>query len=172
MPHCATSAWRAPQMGLPRSPDCTTTRSHFRAHGEQWSPGATTYTREHPQLEYANGRPGVTNPPTTFYGRVVSNSNRRASLEVLRAEAHEELDTVIHERLLAGEDPWHFMDELPTVDELVVYLLRADAIAAHDGQSPTSTREYRLLRQIALDHPALTSTVWRMLPARALRDAS
>ena len=57
---------------------------------------------------------------------------RRASLEVLRAEASQELETVIHERLLAGEDPWQFMEELPTVDELVVYLLRAEAIAAND----------------------------------------
>lgn len=87
----------------------------------------------------------------------------KASLEVLRAEAHQELDTVIHERLLAGEDPWTFMEELPTVDELVVYLLRADAINANGGQHPSPTREYRVLRQIALEHPALTTTVWRML---------
>ena len=87
----------------------------------------------------------------------------RASLEVLRAEAHEELDTVIHERLLAGEDPWEFMDEIPTVDELVVYLLRADSINANDGQMPSPTRDYRVLRQIALEHPALTPTVWRMI---------
>ncbi|RNE63995.1 tryptophan synthase subunit alpha [Cryobacterium tepidiphilum] len=87
----------------------------------------------------------------------------KASLEVLRAEAHQELDTVIHERLLAGEDPWAFMEELPTVDELVVYLLRADAINANGGQHPSPTREYRVLRQIALEHPALTTTVWRML---------
>jgi hypothetical protein len=87
----------------------------------------------------------------------------RASLEVLRAEAHEELETVIHERLLAGEDPWDFMDDIPSVDELVVYLLRADAINANDGQLPSPTREYRVLRQIALEHPALTRTVWRMI---------
>jgi hypothetical protein len=87
----------------------------------------------------------------------------RVSLELLRAEAHEELDTVIHERCLAGEDPWEFMEELPTVDELVVYLLRADAITANDGQRPSPTREYRVLRQIALEHPALTRTVWRLL---------
>jgi hypothetical protein len=86
-----------------------------------------------------------------------------ASLEVLRAEAHQERDTVIHERLLAGEDPWAFMDELPTIDELVVYLLRADAINANDGQLPSPTREFRVMRQIALQHPALTQTVWRML---------
>ena len=87
----------------------------------------------------------------------------RASLEVLRAEASEELRTVVHERLLAGEDPWAFMEELPTVDELVVYLLRADAIAADDGVIPTAARDYRVLRQIALEHPELTSTVWRLI---------
>lgn len=88
---------------------------------------------------------------------------RRASLEVLRAEASEELHTVMHERLLAGEDPWSFMEELPTVDELVVYLLRADAIEANDGARPSPTRDYRVLRQIALEHPELTSTVWRLI---------
>ena len=88
---------------------------------------------------------------------------QRASLEVLRAEAAEELETVVHERLLAGEDPWDFMEELPTVDELVVYLLRADAINADDGARPSATREYRVLRQIALAHPPLTSTVWRLI---------
>jgi hypothetical protein len=93
----------------------------------------------------------------------------RASLEVLRAEAREELDTVVHERLLAGEDPWAFMEELPTVDELVVYLLRADAINADDGRYPSPTREFRVLRQIALDHPALTGTVWRMLGLHGAR---
>src|SRR5450830_544490 len=87
----------------------------------------------------------------------------RASLEVLRAEARDELDTVIRERLLAGEDPWSFLDELPTLDELVVYLLRADAINTNAGQLPSPTREYRVLRQIALEHPALTRTVWRLL---------
>ena len=87
----------------------------------------------------------------------------RASLEVLRAEAHQELETVIHERCLAGEDPWDFMQELPTVDELVVYLLRADAIAADDGHRPSATREFRVLRQIARAHPPLTRTVWRLL---------
>jgi hypothetical protein len=88
---------------------------------------------------------------------------RRESLEVLRAEAAEELDTVIHERLRSGEDPWAFMEELPTIDELVVYLLRADAIAVDDGKRPTAAREYRVLRQIALEHPPLTSTVWRLI---------
>lgn len=82
---------------------------------------------------------------------------------MLRAEAAQELETVVHERLLAGEDPWEFMEQLPTVDELVVYLLRADAITANDGVSPSPTREYRVLRQIALAHPPLTRTVWRLI---------
>jgi hypothetical protein len=55
------------------------------------------------------------------------------------------------------------MEELPTVDELVVYLMRAEAIELNDGVRPMPAREYRVLRQIALEHPALTPTVWRML---------
>ena len=82
---------------------------------------------------------------------------------MLRAEAAQELETVVHERLLAGEDPWDFMEQLPSVDELVVYLLRADAIIANDGALPGPTREYRVLRQIALAHPPLTRTVWRLI---------
>ncbi|GAA2244732.1 tryptophan synthase subunit alpha [Herbiconiux moechotypicola] len=87
----------------------------------------------------------------------------RASLEVLRAEAGDELATIVQERLLAGEDPWDFMEELPTVDELVVYLLRADNIAADGGRKPSPARDYRVMRQIALEHPALTRTVWRLI---------
>ncbi len=88
---------------------------------------------------------------------------RRASLEVLRAEASQELETVIHERLMSGEDPWDFMEELPEIDELVVYLLRSEAISANGGQRPSQTRDYRVLRQIALQHPELTNTVWLLL---------
>ncbi|MEA9985479.1 tryptophan synthase subunit alpha [Subtercola sp. RTI3] len=82
---------------------------------------------------------------------------------MLRAEAREELDTVVNDRLRSGEDPWEFVHEMPSTDELVVYLLRADAITANDGQRGSSAREYRLLRQIALQYPELTTTVWRML---------
>lgn len=88
---------------------------------------------------------------------------RGASLEVLRAEAHDELQTVIMARARGGEDPWDFMTELPTVDELVVWMLRAEVIRADDGRQPSPARDSRLLRQIALDHPELTTTVWRML---------
>lgn len=92
-----------------------------------------------------------------------TRSRRGASLEVLRAEAHDELQTVILARAREGEDPWDFMSELPSVDELVVWMLRADRIRDDGDRLPTPSRDYRLLRQIALDHPALTTTVWSML---------
>ncbi|MFN3706678.1 tryptophan synthase subunit alpha [Microcella sp.] len=96
---------------------------------------------------------------------------RRASLEVLRAEAADELATVVHERARGGEDPWDFMSEIPTVDELVVWMLRADRIAADGGRRPSPGTDYRMLRQIALSYPDLTPTVWSMI-GRLDRDAS
>ena len=92
-----------------------------------------------------------------------TRNRRGASLEVLRAEAHDELQTVIVSRARDGDDPWDFMSELPTVDELVVWMLRAERIRADGDRLPDRARDYRLLRQIALDHPALTTTVWTML---------
>lgn len=92
-----------------------------------------------------------------------TRSRRGASLEVLRAEAHDELQTVVFSRAREGEDPWDFMSELPTVDELVVWMLRAERIHDDGDRLPNRARDYRLLRQIALDHPALTTTVWSML---------
>ncbi|MGP6169837.1 tryptophan synthase subunit alpha [Microbacterium sp. A196] len=100
---------------------------------------------------------------------------RRASLEVLRAEASDERAVLIQERLLNGEDPWEFMEDLPTVDELVVFLLRAENIAANNGVRPNSARNYRVMRQIALEYPELTPAVWRLLDEGAryrLWDAS
>jgi hypothetical protein len=88
---------------------------------------------------------------------------RRASLEVLRAEAHDELGTVVLERLHAGEDPWSFMEELPSVDELVVMTLRAEMIRRNDSRRPTAEVDYRMLRQIALAYPELTTTCWRLI---------
>ncbi|WP_127473606.1 tryptophan synthase subunit alpha [Microbacterium sulfonylureivorans] len=88
---------------------------------------------------------------------------RRASLELLRAEASDELAVVIAERLRAGEDPWDFMDDLPTVDELVVFTLRAENIEENGGSRPNAARHYRVLRQIALEYPPLTHAVWRLL---------
>lgn len=92
-----------------------------------------------------------------------SNLPGRASLELLRAEATDELSVLIDERLRAGEDPWDFMEDIPSVDELVVLLLRAENIAGDGGNRPTASRNYRVLRQIALDYPPLTRAVWRIL---------
>lgn len=88
---------------------------------------------------------------------------RRASLEVLRAEALDELSTVVFERLRAGEDPWAFMEQIPSVDELVILTLRAELIRADNGRRPDRAVDYRMLRQIALAYPALTETVWSMI---------
>lgn len=96
---------------------------------------------------------------------------RRASLEVLRAEANDELATVVVERLRAGEDPWAFMDEIPTVDEIVVLTLRAEYIVADNSRRPTPEVDARILRQIALAYPDLTPTVWAMLDRRMAASA-
>ena len=90
---------------------------------------------------------------------------RRASVEVLRAEAEDELDSLKIERLRAGEDPWDFMEELPTVDELVVFTLRAEHIVADGGLRPTHARNQRLLRMIAAQYPELAPAVENMLGA-------
>jgi hypothetical protein len=94
---------------------------------------------------------------------------RRASLEVLRAEAGDELSTIVFERLRSGEDPWEFMQELPTVDELVVLTLRAELIRADNDRLPNAEVDYRMLRQIALAYPALSPTVWSLLDAEPTR---
>ena len=88
---------------------------------------------------------------------------RRASLEVLRAEAADELAVLVQERLHGGEDPWDFMEELPSVDELVVFLLRAEEIQENGGVRPDEARNFELLRRIALDYPELTPVVWGLL---------
>lgn len=88
---------------------------------------------------------------------------RRASVELLRAEAADELAALVHERLRAGEDPWEFMDDLPTIDELVVFTLRAEHIEADGGLRPTHARNQRLLREIAAEYPELTRAVWRLI---------
>ncbi len=92
-----------------------------------------------------------------------SSLPRRASLELLRAEASDELSVLIEERVRSGEDPWEFMEDLPSVDELVVLTLRAENISSDGGARPSAARNYRVLRQIALQHPELTRAVWRLL---------
>ena len=88
---------------------------------------------------------------------------------MLRAEESDELTTVVFERLRSGEDPWDFMQELPTVDELVVLTLRAELIRADNERRPSVEVDYRMLRQIALAYPALSSTVWTLLDTERTR---
>ncbi len=82
---------------------------------------------------------------------------------MLRAEALDELSTVVFERLRAGEDPWAFMEQIPSVDELVVLTLRAELIRADNDRMPDRAVDCRMLRQIALAYPGLTNTVWSMI---------
>jgi hypothetical protein len=104
------------------------------------------------------------------------NSRVPVSVELLRQEARDELSAVVEFRCRQGDDPWDFLPELPTVDEHVVLTLREETIeshrlseerarAYHPSADPERAAqfEYQLLRRIALDHPALTRTVWGML---------
>lgn len=99
-----------------------------------------------------------------------------STLERLRQDARDELAALIELRCRLGEDPWAFLPELPSVDEQVVATLReerlqedrwslARARAYHPAARPGEVArfEYEVLRQIALDHPELSSAVWSML---------
>lgn len=111
-------------------------------------------------------------------------TTRQFDLARLRRYARDELDVMIEHRCRAGEDPYDFIHDLPTVDELVVHELRADALdargltaqytmaryAARSNRPDADTHrhnvaqlEYDLLREIALEHPDLTRTVWTMI---------
>lgn len=96
---------------------------------------------------------------------------RRASLEVLRAEAADELTTVVFERLRSGEDPWAFMEEIPSIDQLVVLMLRAELIEADGGRIPNQSVNYRMLRQIAIAYPGLAGTIFDMIAEREPKTA-
>jgi len=113
-------------------------------------------------------------------------STAGVDLALMRRNARDELDVLIEHRCRAGEDPYVFLHELPTVDELVVAELHADvldargltaeyALARHAGRSGRADAElhrenteridYEVLREIALEHPELTRTVWHMIGA-------
>ncbi len=98
------------------------------------------------------------------------------SVEVMRQQARDELAAIIEHRCRAGEDPWQFIPDLPSVDEQVVLSLRAGAIEAFDlgeeqsrahhpaaGREMFARFEYGVLRRIALEHPELSQAVWGML---------
>ena len=98
------------------------------------------------------------------------------SIELLRQQARDELSAIIEHRCRAGEDPWQFIPDLPSVDEQVVIALRASAIETFDladeqsrahhpaaGRDVFARFEYGVLRRIALEHPELSEAVWGML---------
>ncbi|WP_430648138.1 hypothetical protein [Agromyces sp. GXS1127] len=98
------------------------------------------------------------------------------TLERLRQDARDELSALIELRCRLGEDPWAFLPELPSVDEQVVATLREERLhserwspARARAYHPTARRgaaerfEFEVLREIALDHPELSSAVWSML---------
>jgi hypothetical protein len=102
------------------------------------------------------------------------------SLEVLRAEAAEEIAMLALHRCREGDDPWDFMPMLPTVDEQVVLILRQEFVELDAeltkrnvqwSSHPAAARstelgaEYHRLRRIALMHPELSSAVWKLLDA-------
>jgi hypothetical protein len=51
----------------------------------------------------------------------------------------------------------------------VVLTLRAELIRADNERRPSIEVDYRMLRQIALAYPALSSTVWSLLDADRTR---
>ena len=88
------------------------------------------------------------------------------SLEVLRAEAHDELSALIELRCRGWEDPWNVIPGLPTVDEQVVISLRAaargvDGVPIGGGRGPGD--ELHFLRTVALWHPELSTAVWSLM---------
>ncbi|WP_223691242.1 hypothetical protein [Leifsonia poae] len=98
------------------------------------------------------------------------------SIELLRQHARDELSAIIEFRCRAGEDPWHFIPDLPSVDEQVVIGLRLAAIDQFDladeqarahhpaaGRETFERFEYGVLRRIALEHPELSEAVWGLL---------
>lgn len=109
----------------------------------------------------------------------------------LREFARDELDVLIEHRSRQGEDPWDFLPDMPTVDELVVLSLRDDALddrgltaeyvltrlAARSTRSDAEEHRRALeridadiIRSIGIAYPALTRTAWTMLGRFDLAD--
>lgn len=109
----------------------------------------------------------------------------------LREFARVELDVLIENRSRQGEDPWEFLPDMPSVDELVVLSLRDDALdergltaeyvltrlAARSTRSDADEHRRALeridadiIRAIGIAYPTLTRTVWMMLGRFELDD--
>lgn len=111
----------------------------------------------------------------------------------MRESARDELDVLIEHRCRQGEDPWEFLPDMPTVDELVVLALRDDALDdrgltaeyvlaglaarstrsdAHEHRRALDRIEAEIIRSIGIEHPALTRTVWTMLGRLEIDDTA
>lgn len=103
-------------------------------------------------------------------------------LATLRAYARLERETAMESLVRGGMDPATASEEVPQIDELVVYMLREDRLeelgllaqyslarlSARAGgpDADAHTRnadrvEFRILREIAAKFPELTIAVWR-----------
>ena len=163
-----TSTWTRPS---PPSSTPTSSRARTdRPHACTAIAGRGVAVSAHPRR-----LDGLTNVRSRTRRTTVSE-HVPTSLEVLRQQARDELSAVIEYRCRQGDDPWEFIPDLPSVDEQVVHTLREDAVEAYGlgeerarAHHPTASRttlvrfEYQLLRQIALDHPDLSTAVWGML---------
>lgn len=78
---------------------------------------------------------------------------------MLRAQANDERAQLIRQRCRAGEDPWDFVSDLPTIDEFVVLALVADALDSDADHRDADS----ILRQIAVQMPELRPAVWPLL---------
>ncbi|SDT35124.1 hypothetical protein [Microterricola viridarii] len=97
-------------------------------------------------------------------------------LHALRQLAMAEIARDIELHSALGEEPLHFLPTLPTLDEQVVLDLRRErctlpelaaerARAYHPAARPGAAEEFEfgMLRAIALEYPALSGAVWRLL---------
>lgn len=97
-------------------------------------------------------------------------------LHALRQQAMAEIARDIELHSALGEEPLRFLPGLPTLDEQVVLdlhrerstlpeLAAARARAYHPAARPGAAEdfEFGLLRAIALEYPALSAAVWRLL---------
>lgn len=110
---------------------------------------------------------------------MTSSSER---LQRLRADARLERETAMESRVRGGQDPAAASEEVPQVDELVVFELRAERLeergqlaeyalarlAARAGGPDAAEHarnadqvEFEILREIAQEFPELTVAVWR-----------
>lgn len=84
------------------------------------------------------------------------------SLDVLRSEARDEWNSLAEKYLRLGEDPWDFMDRLPSIDEMVVLLLMWERNDPAHASVTHVEGQRELLRRIATDYPDLRECVWTL----------